>query len=248
MVDLTKFSLSADPEDPVNNVVTTGDIGRMAGLFVPSQPFYEWATPVNAEAEHAKELMKNPNTGPPLTEQERNRQTWKIPTYIYRALYEAVVMRGDKKFNPANAPPPRSSDAESTVSSMSSMPAPPRSSGKVQPAPAFKRPRPLLPQQQQVSQQEQPTESPAFLQFQHDTSASLRTISKDVSTLKEKLQYTMQVLLDIRDAIASSAEADDGPDAKSDASNDDVVANQSVLQSAESNNIHSAKKRKLVDE
>ena len=245
MVDLTKFTLSADPDDPVNSVVMTGDIGRLSTLFVSAHPFVDWATPLNAEAEHSKELLKNPNAGPPLTDSERNRQSWKMPTYVYRSLYEAVVMRGEKKFNPANARPPRSSDMESTVSSMSSMPAPPggkatSSSGGF----VFKKPRSLSAAQPAPA----PAPAPALsTQFQHDTSAALKTISKDVATLKEKLQYSMQVMLDIRDALVTADENDDAEVRSSQGIDDldaDIVA---PVEEGPSGHQH-IKKRKASDD
>ena len=205
-MDPSKFSLTTDPNDPQNSVLITGDITRLASVFVRSHPFVNYAEPVNAEAEHSMVLMVNPNAGPPLTESERTRQCWRLNATLYRSLYETVVMRGEKSFHPKlhNTAP---SANESVASSFSTIPAPPLALPKTRPrsssstAGSMAPPPPL----NRVERSE-PQFGPEILQI-------VQSVSKDLNTLKEKMQHTMKVLLDVRDAIivqpASESDHDD---------------------------------------
>lgn len=210
-MDPSKFSLTTDPDDPQNSVIITGDIMRLAAVFVPSQPFTSHAEPLNAEAEHARELLLNPNAGPPLTESERASQSWRMDAGKYRSLYECVIMRGEKTFNPRTsvAPAParpastsaRSAprDNESTISGIPAPLAAHRKAPLVRPA--------MAPPATRSAAAPAPRHNDDAL---HDVHALLKVVAKDVAALKDRMQYSMQILLDVRDSIGAGPEDEAG--------------------------------------
>ena len=207
MMDGSKFKTDPDPADPVNSVIITGDVSRIAGVFHPSQPFSKYATPANDEADRSLRLMNDPNSGAPLSTEERAAQKWTMSATTYRALYEAVVLRGEKTFNPRRpdggdrrhvvqrAPPSASgSYVSANESTMSNMPAPP-----------FRKPvaRPVVEKCPVPAAAAVP--DPMLVEVHQ----SMKTVTRDIVTIKEKIQYTMQVILEIRDKLGSDDEGAD---------------------------------------
>jgi hypothetical protein len=202
-MDFLRFKLQPDPDDPVNFLLLTGDVARLASVFHPSRPFWDCATPINAEAIHAHKLMTGESAGPPLTDGETAAQVWRLESQLYKALYEAIALRGDKIFHaPAKGSKPlaRRTTAGSTttgsnVSSMSAIPAPPPQSSsakshRTSASSAFKVP-PSVPSNMAQQLQSIQTE--------------LSRVARDIVKLNEKMTASTQIWLEMRDMLRQDA-------------------------------------------
>lgn len=144
---MAQFQVEADPNDPAKYVNIVGDVRALCDTLSKDTPFYKLAKPMNHAAQRFRNILLAEAAGmtpdETLSPAELATQKWKLNASLYRAIFQAVAVQKQERFDLSRAirdDPSLQSCAVTAMSTVSSA-----SAASSIPPPPFVRPAPRPP-------------------------------------------------------------------------------------------------------